>query len=348
MTPRWDARVDTAYLGFGIIKTNSVFLYDSLEVRILDSTLPFITVLGEFKTAIPADLFGQIQDNYWIAELNSNTSPQIQPARDFWCTWRLLGSSSNTARILLNKPAAFPKRSVVISPVGSLQYMTDYVSSQIQDSVDFWGETRVCDLNWSPVELSSFSVSYQNGDAWLNWRTASETNNFGFQIERSLGTVEKVGLSLWQPIGFVNGSGTTKEEQHYSFVDENPQSVITEDRIVKYRLRQIDYDGTSELSPVRILAIPLAGTTLELHQNYPNPVSTSDPNTVISFSLPQPDQIIIDVFDMLGRKRSTLVDKQFQGGSHSIAVETNFLGPGQYMYTLTARNARLVRRFVVQ
>src|SRR5690606_41827240 len=65
-----------------------------------------------------------------------------------------------------------------------------------------------------PVELSSFTAVTEKNDVILNWSTASETNNQGFEIQRrSKGEFERVG--------FVEGKGTTTEIQHYVFKDEN-------------------------------------------------------------------------------------------------------------------------------
>ncbi len=89
-----------------------------------------------------------------------------------------------------------------------------------------------------PVELLSFTASANDDKVTLNWTTATETNNKGFEIQRSKKSKLK-SKKEWEKVGFVEGSGTTTEKQEYSFPDKN----ITSGKY-NYRLKQIDYDGT--------------------------------------------------------------------------------------------------------
>jgi len=88
-----------------------------------------------------------------------------------------------------------------------------------------------------PVELTSFTASVNERDVILNWTTATELNNQGFEIQRNSG-------NDFQVVGFVNGHGTTTETQEYSFTD----AVTTGS--YSYRLKQVDFDGTFEYSDV--------------------------------------------------------------------------------------------------
>ncbi len=65
-----------------------------------------------------------------------------------------------------------------------------------------------------PVELTSFTASVNDNDVNLNWVTASELNNSGFQVERK-------STGEFEAIGFVPGFGTTSETRSYSFSDVN-------------------------------------------------------------------------------------------------------------------------------
>ena len=123
-----------------------------------------------------------------------------------------------------------------------------------------------------PVELTSFSSSINDNDVTLNWKTATETNNQGFQIDR-LKTLHK-RIDEWQNIGFVNGKGTTTETQSYSFVDENLASGK-----YLYRLKQIDFDGSYEYSNIIEVEVN-APKKFSLEQNYPNPFN---PSTIIGY-----------------------------------------------------------------
>ena len=85
-----------------------------------------------------------------------------------------------------------------------------------------------------PVELTSFYAVAQNTGVELKWVTATETNNYGFEISR-----QRVSQPNWENIGFVHGQGTTTEKQLYFFEDKNLNTGN-----YKYRLVQIDFDGT--------------------------------------------------------------------------------------------------------
>jgi hypothetical protein len=90
-----------------------------------------------------------------------------------------------------------------------------------------------------PVELTSFSGYAADGNIYLQWSTATEKNNYGFEIERVAETSNSKENRLWRSIGFINGSGTTSQLKSYSFADRN----IASGKYI-YRLKQIDYDGS--------------------------------------------------------------------------------------------------------
>ena len=96
-----------------------------------------------------------------------------------------------------------------------------------------------CDGATLPVDLASFRVSQNQSSILIEWTTAAEIGNKGFEIERNTG-------SGWQVIGFVAGEGSTNILTTYSFQDRNPVLGIN-----YYRLKQIDFDGKFDLSNVR-------------------------------------------------------------------------------------------------
>jgi len=93
-----------------------------------------------------------------------------------------------------------------------------------------------------PVELTSFTAEYLDDEVVLNWRTATETNNQGFEVERSQKSGER-NQNDWMKISFVEGRGTTTEITDYTFQDK-----ITNPRKYVYRLKQIDFDGSFSYS----------------------------------------------------------------------------------------------------
>ena len=124
-----------------------------------------------------------------------------------------------------------------------------------------------------PVELISFTAEVDGNVVTLFWQTATETNNSGFEIERQVGNKQSAACN-WDKVGFVEGKGTTTEIQSYSFTDK------PEPGTYKYRLKQIDFDGTFAYSP-EVEAEVKAPNVFSLEQNYPNPFNPST-NPILS------------------------------------------------------------------
>ncbi|MDP2300969.1 MAG: T9SS type A sorting domain-containing protein [Ignavibacteria bacterium] len=172
-----------------------------------------------------------------------------------------------------------------------------------------------------PVELTSFLAVPVAKGVELRWSTASETNNSGFEVQRSMDNNSFATLS------FVDGRGTTSEKTEYSFIDINEISGL-----YYYRLRQIDFDGKSEFSQTVQVDVQ-APVNFSLSQNYPNPFN---PSTTISFGLPAASQVQIVVFDMLGREVATVVNKDFAQGTHQVVFDASSLSSGTYVYQLNS------------
>lgn len=183
-----------------------------------------------------------------------------------------------------------------------------------------------------PVELISFTHSIVDNGVMLNWKTATETNNAGFSIERS-GDSEN-----YQEIGFIGGRGTTTEPQSYSFIDETVEAGK-----YYYRLKQIDYDG--KFSYVGEVLVDIgAPNKFVLEQNYPNPFN---PVTVIKFALPEKSNVIIRVFNSLGQEVSKIVNGEFDAGVHKIDFDASNLTSGVYYYKMETPKFSQIRKMIV-
>lgn len=176
-----------------------------------------------------------------------------------------------------------------------------------------------------PVELTSFTAQLNSGRVTLNWSTASELNNLGFEVQRK--TVTGEIISDWAVVAFREGRGTTSETQNYEFVDDVRE--LSAD-VIAYRLKQIDYDGTFEYSSeVQVEnSVPLA---YGLDKNYPNPFN---PNTVIKYQLAADNFVSLKVFNALGQEVSTLVNEVMSAGSHEVNFSAENLTSGVYYYVL--------------
>ena len=172
-----------------------------------------------------------------------------------------------------------------------------------------------------PVELTSFAASVVKTDVNLSWITATEINNQGFEIERSN------DQNSWTKIGFVEGNGTTTEMNYYSYTDKS-----LEVGTYYYRLRQMDFDGTSEYSSVveAEITIPLE---FSLAQNYPNPFN---PSTKINFSLAFDSKVTLKIFDLLGQEVATLINGELAAGEQEITFNAAGLNSGVYFYRINA------------
>lgn len=187
------------------------------------------------------------------------------------------------------------------------------------------GEPRALILKTNepvPVELISFTASANNSIINLNWSTATELNNSGFEIQRKSENTD------WISIGFIKGFGTTTLQNIYNYTDQNP---FVGNNI--YRLKQIDYDGTFEYS--QEIEVELILSEYVLQQNYPNPFN---PATTINFNIPKEDFVNVTIFNSLGEKVATLLDGVISAGFHSLTFDANGFASGLYILKLTSGN----------
>jgi hypothetical protein len=177
--------------------------------------------------------------------------------------------------------------------------------------------------NWAPlpVELTSFTYRTRGSNVLLNWSTATEINNLGFEVQR------KSDNNGFVTIGFVEGAGTTPEKMQYSFSDEELESGY-----YSYRLKQIDSDGSFEYS--NAIEVVINGPVqFALDQNYPNPFN---PATTIKYQISENSLVSLKVYDILGNEVAILVDETQEAGSYEISFIASSLSSGVYFYRIEA------------
>jgi serine protease AprX len=187
-----------------------------------------------------------------------------------------------------------------------------------------------------PVELVSFSAEHKGEKVVLQWITATEKNNLGFEIERSAS-----GINEWIKIGFVSGVGTSTENNIYMFYDNSPLNISA-----AYRLKQIDYDGTISYSNI-VNTEPLIISNFHLSQNYPNPFN---PSTKIRFTIPESSSGVVvrlKVYDLLGKEMATLINEARESGEYEVEFEGSSISGGVYIYTLTAGSYSASRKLIL-
>jgi subtilisin family serine protease len=173
-----------------------------------------------------------------------------------------------------------------------------------------------------PVELTSFVANNDRNNVTLNWATATEVNNSGFQIERKL-----TGANEWTSVSFISGKGTSTERNNYSYLDKS----LTVGKY-SYRLKQLDLDGTYEYSPVIEIDVS-APNEYTLYQNYPNPFN---PSTTIEYSLPEKADVTISIYTALGELVTTLVNGTIEAGYQKANFNAANLTSGTYIYQIKA------------
>ena len=172
-----------------------------------------------------------------------------------------------------------------------------------------------------PVELTLFDGKYSDGSVLLEWTTSSETNNYGFEIQK------RYDNTSFERIGFIQGSGTSSKGNNYSFTDNDLQS----DNIY-YRLKQMDFNGTFKYSDV-VMIKNAALSDYRLYENYPNPFN---PSTTIKYSLPRESKIKIVLYNILGNEVETLYDGEQESGIHRLTLNASDLSSGVYFVTMSA------------
>ncbi|MDP2364278.1 MAG: T9SS type A sorting domain-containing protein, partial [Ignavibacteria bacterium] len=191
-----------------------------------------------------------------------------------------------------------------------------------------------------PVELTSFTATIIQTKVKLNWQTATEINNQGFEVQR------KLEGSEWITVSFRQGQGTTTESTQYFYEDDI--SEINTSKLY-YRLKQIDFDGTfTYTDEVEVIAQPLE---FSIYQNYPNPFN---PSTKIRYSIPnvtlsevEGSRVILKIYDILGNEVVTLVNEKQAPGYKEIDFNGSKLASGVYIYRLTAADFVSVKKMMI-
>jgi hypothetical protein len=218
------------------------------------------------------------------------------------------------------------------------------LSTTITDASDY-GQVNVTDFstfsfddgtNPLPVELTSFTAVTRGQNVELRWSTATEVNNYGFEVERAMMN-DELGMKKWMKVGFVEGSGNSNAPKEYSFTDKAGASGT-----YSYRLKQIDRDGRFEYSPTVEVVMAHVAQAYTLEQNYPNPFN---PTTTIRFSVPAVERATVTVYDITGREVAVLFnDVANPGQMYNVQFTGKGLASGIYIYVLQTPTFREVKK----
>jgi hypothetical protein len=272
------------------------------------------------------EVAGTLTQDWFVVDAQENVEGQI-----------IIGGFDSDPENLIDGGGVLLKvifTSTTVSGTGQFQlvnFSDDFADASTTDGV----------LNSTvPVELVSFSANVVESSVRLNWATASETNNYGFDIEKSGDGV------MFSKIGFVAGNGTTTDPKSYFFVENN---VAVGNHF--YRLRQIDTDGAFEHSDAIAVAV-VGPSRFSLSQNYPNPFN---PQTRIGFTIPNLQgenvRVQLSVYNLFGQLVRTLVNDERAPGVHEVdwdgRNDEGIVAPaGMYFYTVRAGEFKETRRML--
>lgn len=213
------------------------------------------------------------------------------------------------------------------APTGVLSTTTSH--RRFQETNNNSADFTLITNPYLPIELISFKATPVNNGNLLHWKTATEQNNRGFEVERSGDNIK------WEMIHFEKGNGTSNQTHDYSFIDEKPLVGTT-----YYRLRQVDTDGGFEYSP--IVSVEMKGASNI--RFFPNPARQG--STSLFFSETQEADCVLEIFDAVGRMTHHQ-NIQLSGGDLSLPIDLSNCAPGLYSARLTMNNAVQTVRLLV-
>ncbi len=201
---------------------------------------------------------------------------------------------------------------------------------------------------FADVELNVFNARLSNNEVKLFWSLKENGETTGYEIER-----RQENSPDWVNAGFVKARNNGTAPASYTFSDF-PQ---LQNGIYFYRLKAVYKNGAYDYSKTVSVNTGLP-STITLYQNYPNPFpavgGTSAPATTIKYSIPAVGtahelslQTQLIVYDILGRKVATLVNKAQNPGNYSVQFNAENLPAGIYFYRLTYGNYSVVRKMIL-
>jgi len=330
----------TDYIPFTYNKTGGdANLALSTYATASSNNLPLANTVSNMNPSGPAsDASSMVVDRWWRMQMEDGVSA---PSADLTFSYRsgentISGiacpadviaaqywdvGSSNWIAPALNPGTACTGSAVETAQANSVSVFT------INSSQPF---VLVKKTNILPVELLKFSASCDNKKVTVNWTTASELNNDFFTVERSPDAIN------YQPIGIVNGAGSSSTIQNYSFVDSDPLSGTS-----YYRLKQTDFNGMTETFPTAALSsCGSGGLNVVIGQN-----PTVNGNIWVSISGAENKNVRVAVTDMLGRNLYTKFLTEING-SYLLNADLHLAG-GIYVVNASTNSESFSKKIVV-
>jgi hypothetical protein len=300
-----------------------------------------------YFTSDPAEFFPCIADQ-WFADTRQTLNLAIvrhqagrsAPANQFlWCADVYSLGGDSTSFYTMDTQGGIVRERIPLWRDGGGN-ITRMVVDNVTYDFTLDPQGNVIDIAL-PIQLAYIkATAMEGGGVRLTWKTVSEINNYGFEVQCA--AVPPAYTTL--PGSFVPGHGTSAEPHEYAWTGNgaDPSSY--------YRLKQTDLDGTGHYtegirpeSPQNVgkERIPV---DYVLEQNFPNP---ANPTTVIRYGIPRAAHVALTVFSALGQQVAVCVDRDQDAGYHEVRFDVRNLASGMYFYTLRADSYVRTMRLLV-
>ena len=212
-------------------------------------------------------------------------------------------------------------------------------------SADAYSPGRQANGTPLPVELTGFTATRSGESVTLQWTTASETNNAGFEVQRAEGATDTAGTTdatdenvSWTTLAFVEGAGTTDQPQSYAFTADVPVGTH------RFRLRQVDTGGTESFSEPVEVDVTL-DKAYQLSQAYPNPMRSQ---ATLDLTVQEAQPVTATVYDLLGRRVETVHRGNVAANTPTeLRVSADGLSSGTYFVRVEGESFTATRRLTV-
>ena len=287
------------------------------------------TVVERFHSPASADGNESIMRQYRISPANNSG---LDATLRFYYDESELNGISEADLTLFKSPDG---TNSWVNNGGTVNSTDNYVELAGIGSFSYW---TLADVGHPlPVELVSFTAVSDGKFVTLNWTTASELNNQGWNIERRIKNKEN-NFSEWSKVGFVAGTGNNTSIVIHSFKDQSVSSGS-----YQYRLKQMDLDGSFAYSKTIDADVNMP-TEFALYQNYPNPFN---PETIIRFEIPVTSFVNLTIYNALGEKVATLINQQMDRGVYRWNFNAGNYPSGVYIYRLNAGDQVFTKKMML-
>lgn len=185
-----------------------------------------------------------------------------------------------------------------------------------------------------PVEMTTLKASRSGKGVLLEWRTESETNNSGFEVQQ-----KRTDGSSWSTLSFVEGAGTVSTPQTYRYTADD-----LEYGTHQFRLKQVDHDGSTSTSETLRVELTLE-RPYKISKVYPNPIQNTGS---LKLTVKESQHVTVHLYDLLGRRQATLLNQKINANhTQTMQISGRTLPSGKYFLRIRGSNFATNRQLTV-